>query len=134
MTQRTWWSIGLVTSALCLAAADPAQARAGATPRFAAIVIHADSEDCDMLGADGANITPPGKLWHSATNKTRSNMICKAKVLNPDGVNVTFLPAGRPCELYAPGEGKGGTTILTYDWSETVSSSGNASLNCHFKE
>jgi hypothetical protein len=64
---------------------------------------------------------------HTVVNMSKGNLVCKVSgVANPTGHAVTFVypnPAILCNVLHA------GTTNV---WTETISKSGNATLNCHY--
>ena len=83
---------------------------------------------CHMFDGNGTPFTIDSPTKTVYTHKGSWNETCKATgVANDTGKAVLwyYYNAGLPCV-----DARG--TVFTLDWQETVSSSGVATLSCHF--
>jgi hypothetical protein len=104
--------------------------------RRAALVIR--NQGCVLLDGDG-NVVAADRDFTVVTSSTPRNarITCKARhVGNAAHVAVHYdtdrnpLFPGLLCLVPTPA---GGDPLITSDWRETVSASGNATIHCHFK-
>jgi hypothetical protein len=105
-----------------------------AISRRAAVVIR--NNECRLFNGDGQLVLADRSIV-IATQSTRLNttFICKVKnVANSSGRAVRYDSDNNP---FGPGVGCGilrpDQFVITTDWTESVSSSGNATIRCHFK-
>lgn len=80
---------------------------------------------CQLLDGAGAAVEIPGGGQYVTTASGNTNLVCQGNVTPPPGgsaVQFDFPSTGELCGL------PGGAT--TTDWQETVSASGQATLQC----
>jgi hypothetical protein len=141
--------LGLVCATLAACADQPGVTEPGASPpprsaevrsllasRRAALIIR--NQGCVLLDGDG-NVVAADRDFAVVTSSTLRNAMitCKARhVGNAAHVAVHYdtdrnpLFPGLLCLVPTP---PGGDQLITSDWRENVSASGNATIHCHFK-
>lgn len=94
--------------------------------------------ECGFMDGDGVTIlTTDIQVVVTQSNHMNIHYTCSAKdVPNSSGRAITynsmdnpFYPVIIPCAVFTP-DGN----IDTYEWTETISASGNAKLQCHVKD